>query len=96
MNKDDYEPFTCCICGDYFETQFGNNPNPYMPKSDTKGTSDILGTRNTCCYDCNVKKVIPLREEILQVGEEHPLWDIWNPRQLTKEELEKMKEIKYH
>ena len=101
---DKYEPFTCCICGAYFETQFGNNPNPKVRMHETNGT------RNTCCDDCNFKEVLPLRKEVMRTGEKHPLWKYWKPHwwggpswwgELTEEErdamLEKMHfEIKIH
>ena len=43
------EENTCCICGKRFKG-YGNNPDP-------------IKKEGHCCDDCNVKVVIPAREE---------------------------------
>lgn len=38
----------CCLCGKMFK-EWGNNPAP------------LADSKDSCCDDCNLKKVIPAR-----------------------------------
>lgn len=47
--------FTCCFCGDKFDTEEANNAAPVIENGE-------------CCNECNKKYVIPARIELAMMG----------------------------
>ena len=64
---DDSMDYKCCICGGEF-TGWGNNPEPVVATYDDVTGADILDGEDNdllCCDDCNSKKVIPARMQVM-------------------------------
>jgi hypothetical protein len=47
--------FTCCFCGNKFDTKEANNAEPVIKNGE-------------CCGECNTKYVIPARIELAMKG----------------------------
>ena len=63
----------CCICDDYCEDNFGNNPKP-------------ITNNGRSCNDCNRMYVFPERLRIIYTGEDNPNWQpkVFDPKDGVK------------
>ena len=50
MSRNNYEDFTCCICGRLIKGEYGNNPWPVVKEDDAK-----------CCDQCDLSVVLEAR-----------------------------------